>query len=67
LHFGPLLADFGFPPNPDPHDPAVADGYWLWLEPLSAGEHELHFHAENPDPENPDLKGYRPDCCKNML
>ena len=27
---------------------AVADGYWLLLEPLSRGEHTLHFRAASP-------------------
>ena len=37
LNFGPLLADFGFPPRPNPRDPAVADGYWILLAPLRKG------------------------------
>src|SRR5262245_48298847 len=27
---------------------AVVDGYWLFLEPLSPGEHTLHFRAASP-------------------
>ncbi len=41
LPFGPLLADFGFGPTPDPRFPAVADGYWILLPPLTKGQHEL--------------------------
>lgn len=31
--------------------PSVADGYWIMLEPLSKGEHEIYIHgiAEFPD------------------
>jgi hypothetical protein len=43
LRFGPLLADFGFDPEPDPRQPAVADGYWILLAPLRSGVHELHI------------------------
>jgi hypothetical protein len=43
LRFGPLLADFGFPAQPDPRQPAVADGYWILLAPLRKGVHELHI------------------------
>ena len=27
----------------------VADGYWIMLAPLSAGNHVVHFHGEIPD------------------
>jgi hypothetical protein len=27
-------------------DPIVSDGYWLYLSPLSAGQHEIHITAE---------------------
>lgn len=47
LHFGPLLADFGFGPLPDPRDPAVADGYWILLAPLREGAHEIHFRSSD--------------------
>jgi hypothetical protein len=33
---------------PGDHDPAVADGYWLMLAPLSKGEHQIHFSAAGP-------------------
>jgi hypothetical protein len=33
---------------PGDHDPAVADGYWLMLEPLSPGEHQIHFSSGRP-------------------
>ena len=29
--------------------PAVVDGYWMMLPPLSPGAHTLHFHAELPN------------------
>ncbi|MGI9031774.1 MAG: hypothetical protein ACR2HP_17590 [Ilumatobacteraceae bacterium] len=39
------LADFGFGPLPDPRDPAVADGYWLLIEPLSTGAHTISVRS----------------------
>jgi hypothetical protein len=30
------------------YSPALADGYYVLLEPLTAGQHTLHFHAEAP-------------------
>ena len=46
LPYGPLLRDFGFEdPLPDPRQPAVADGYWILLAPLSRGSHEIVIHA----------------------
>jgi hypothetical protein len=45
LPFGPLLDSFGFPETPDPRDPAVADGYWILLAPLSRGTHEIVIHS----------------------
>ena len=36
-----LLVDFGFLPGD--RFPAVADGYWILLAPLSRGEHVIHF------------------------
>ena len=44
-----LLIDFGLPPGD--RFPAVADGYWLFLAPLSRGEHVIHVRmhiAEGP-------------------
>jgi hypothetical protein len=41
----------GNPPVPIPDGvttPAVSDGYFIMLAPLSVGRHELHFHAEIP-------------------
>ena len=29
--------------------PAVVDGFWIMLAPLSPGAHTLHFHGELPD------------------
>ncbi|MGA2630492.1 MAG: hypothetical protein ABSG54_09780 [Terriglobia bacterium] len=31
------------------HEQAVADGYWVLLNPLPAGKHTIHFHGEVPD------------------
>lgn len=36
-----LLVDFGF--DPGDRYPAVADGFWILLAPLSRGEHVIHF------------------------
>jgi hypothetical protein len=30
------------------YSPAVDDGFYVLLDPLSVGNHALHFHAENP-------------------
>ncbi len=40
--------------------PSVADGYYLMVPPLSAGEHTIHWHAEIPD------FGYTPDITYNI-
>ncbi len=45
LKFAPLLAEIGLS-NMDRL--AVADGYWVMLEPLSYGTHQLHFGARQP-------------------
>ena len=37
-----LLLDFGFEDLGD-RFPAVADGFWIMLAPLSEGEHVIHF------------------------
>ncbi|MBR9910448.1 MAG: hypothetical protein GYB33_08880 [Gammaproteobacteria bacterium] len=55
LDFGPLLADLGIAPEPDPRI-AVADGYWILLAPLKKGVHEIHFHAITGDPDSPDFE-----------
>jgi hypothetical protein len=44
LNDSPLLADFGYPPGD--RYPAVADGHWLLIPPLPAGDHVIHFHSE---------------------
>lgn len=36
-----ILIDFGFPPGA--RKPAVADGFWVLLAPLSEGEHVINF------------------------
>jgi hypothetical protein len=30
------------------YSPAVGEGFYVLLDPLSVGKHTLHFHAENP-------------------
>ncbi len=45
LKFAPLLAEIGLS-NMDRL--AVADGYWVMLEPLSYGTHQLQFGARQP-------------------
>jgi hypothetical protein len=42
-----LLTDLGFAAGD--RSPAVADGYFLYLKPLPAGEHTLNFAMTNPD------------------
>jgi hypothetical protein len=41
LFDGQLLADLGIPPGD--RFPAVSDGYWVMLSPLSPGQHTLRF------------------------
>ncbi len=48
---GSLATAWGYAPGD--RDPAVADGYWLLLAPLSAGEHVIWFHAVKGDPDDP--------------
>jgi hypothetical protein len=38
----------GFTKVPGNADQIVSDGYWLLLEPLEPGAHELHFSAAGP-------------------
>lgn len=38
-----FLAEVGYAPGD--RTPAVSDGYWLMLAPLSVGKHTLHFSA----------------------
>jgi hypothetical protein len=46
-----LLQDAGFyAPGGETITPAVADGIYLMLAPLSPGEHTLHFHGSLGDP-----------------
>ena len=42
-----FLTDLGL--DPGDRSPAVADGYFLLLKPLSQGEHTLSFRMINPD------------------
>jgi hypothetical protein len=37
------------------YSPAVADGWWLLLEPLPVGQHTLRFEGGTDDPANPVL------------
>lgn len=49
---GGLLDDIGaFPPGD--RFPAVSDGYWVLLRPLSPGQHTIHFLGVVGDPEAP--------------
>jgi hypothetical protein len=41
---GSILNQFGY--DSGDRYPAVADGYWILLPPLSKGEHVIHFHGE---------------------
>lgn len=42
-----LLVDLGLPPGD--RFPAVADGYWIFLSPLSKGEHLIHIRMHIAD------------------
>jgi hypothetical protein len=45
-----LLSFIGEGPfSPGTYGPAVDDGYYVMLAPLSAGPHRIHFHGEIPD------------------
>jgi hypothetical protein len=51
--FGPLpdnniLQSFGLDAPAGTTSPSVADGIQIMIEPLSAGQHTIHFHAEMP-------------------
>ncbi|HAK94459.1 MAG TPA: hypothetical protein DCM87_05525 [Planctomycetes bacterium] len=43
---GGLLNEWGYEPRDA--EPAVADGYWLLLEPLPIGRHTIVFHSSIP-------------------
>jgi len=49
-----LFTELGAPAGD--YAPAVSDGYWIMLPPLSAGEHEIYFRGVVGDPENPDFE-----------
>lgn len=49
LKYGPLLADVGYEDLGMPRYPAVADGYWYLLAPLSAGRHDLVVRSSKPE------------------
>lgn len=38
-------AELLFGITPGPRDPAVADGYWVLLEPLTPGHHTIRIEA----------------------
>jgi hypothetical protein len=52
---------FGSPCPPEPpvpagiYSPAVADGFYVLLNPLRLGRHTLHFHADNPPNASQDV------------
>ena len=46
---GNVLQLFGFSTPAGTYDPQVADGYWLMLAPLHAGQHLINVHVI-PDP-----------------
>ena len=48
--FDSPCADFGGVPA-GVYSPAVADGFYVNLNHLTVGTHDLHFHAENPTDE----------------
>ena len=47
---GNVLELFGFNAPAGNYYPAVSDGHFIMLAPLSAGEHTLHIYAEFPEP-----------------
>lgn len=42
---GSLFAGFGY--DPGDRYPSVSGGHWMFLKPLPAGEHELHWEGAN--------------------
>ena len=67
--------DTNFPENPIFGKPgptkAVSDGYWVILEPLSPGKHDIHFKASLTNPTT-GILFYNDDCkiycqCKVMV
>ena len=44
-----LFEAFGLPAGP--RDPAISDGYWLMVEGLGPGEHEIQILATVPNPK----------------
>jgi hypothetical protein len=50
---GPLFEAFGI--EQGDRFPAVADGYWILLKPLSPGEHTVNFSADFDTDGNPDI------------
>jgi hypothetical protein len=55
--FVPLCAQLG---AGGVFSPAVDDGFYVLLDPLSVGHHTLHFHAENPS------QGFTQDVIYNL-
>ncbi len=45
-----LFTEYGA--SPGDYAPAVSDGYWIMLPPLSVGMHEINFRVVYGDPEN---------------
>ncbi len=44
---------FGFYGLAGPYGPAVVDGYWIMIAPLSTGVHVVRYHAVVGDPQAP--------------
>lgn len=53
VFYGYLHPDnpWGYPEHP--YGPAVADGFWIVIGPLSVGPHEVYFHSIVGDPNAP--------------
>jgi hypothetical protein len=51
---GSLLTDFGY--SAGDRNPAVTDGFWVMVKPLSSGRHTIRFHGVFGDPMAPDFE-----------
>ena len=49
-----LFTEFGAPAGD--YAPAVSDGYWIMLPPLSVGQHVIYFRGVVGDPAAPDFE-----------
>ncbi len=52
-----IIQDVFGGPSSGPQTPAVAEGYWLMLQPLSPGQHVLHFTSHSGEAPSPPLFG----------